>query len=112
MSLVTAGLDHDSRPRILNLLKEPQVAKEPRVMLGRPQDELPEWVTRITFVNKGNVEVGRKEDVVKSVQRHVALHKKIVSFPSDGRRNDKEGRVVVDMKNTNIAYGNRKVPWP
>ena len=80
-------------------------------MLGlRPQDEIPEWVTHVAFVNKGNVEVGRKEDVVKSVQQHVALQKSIASFPSGGyQRNEKDGKVVVDIKNANIAYGNRKV---
>ncbi|KAF8634670.1 hypothetical protein AX15_000771 [Amanita polypyramis BW_CC] len=106
------GLDHESRPRILELLRELHAAKKPRIIMGlRAQDNIPEWITHIAFVNKGKVEVGGKDGVLPIVRQHVVMERK--NAASSGRifNEDKKkgGKLVVEMKNVNIAYENRKV---
>ncbi|KAM6504083.1 P-loop containing nucleoside triphosphate hydrolase protein [Amanita muscaria] len=102
------GLDKESRPRLLDLLRELHSAKQPRVIMGlRAQDEIPSWVTHVAFVNKGRVQVGRKDDMLQNIEAHILESVTPLSKMATG--SEKKGRTVVDIKNANIAYDNRKV---
>lgn len=108
------GLDHESRPRILELLRELHVSKKPRVIMGlRAQDDIPEWISHVAFVNNGTLQVGKKEEMSRKIRQHVASENKNAIFLNwnrpAGREQSTEGKIVVDIKNANVAYENRKV---
>ena len=110
--LLLAGLDVENRFKVLELLKELHAAKKPRIIMGlRMQDEIPDWITHIAFADKGKVRVGGKDEILRSLQRHVTMeygNTAQVNQPTV-RDQGSGGRVVVAIEGANIQYGQRKV---
>ncbi|KAF5380371.1 hypothetical protein D9615_004509 [Tricholomella constricta] len=101
------GLDVQSRPRLLEVLRALHTARAPRVVLGlRTQDPVPEWVTHVAFVNNGRVVAGPKEEVLPAVEHIVATAS---TKEAPVVRASERGELLVDMKGINVKYGTRTV---
>ncbi|KAG5643206.1 hypothetical protein DXG03_001370, partial [Asterophora parasitica] len=99
------GLDVQSRPKLLEVLRALHTARAPRVILGlRTQDDVPEWVTHVAFVKGGEVIAGPKEEVLPAVE-----HISTTSGTGEVLKARPTGELVVDMQNVNVKYGNRAV---
>ncbi|PFH48543.1 hypothetical protein AMATHDRAFT_81756 [Amanita thiersii Skay4041] len=109
------GLDVKTRPKLVELLRDLHVARKPRIMVGlRTQDEIPDWITHVAFVKRDQIDVGKKEEVMRSVRAHVVIQQKLLEGAQSGVKSNvitekRPGRVVVSMKNANIQYENRQV---
>jgi hypothetical protein len=83
------------------------LAKNPRIILGlRKQDPIPEWITHAAIVDDGRVQAGKKQDVLSSMTRQATISKTQtdIHIPQTA-----QGKVLVDLKNVNVAYNTVKV---
>ncbi|KAK2461100.1 hypothetical protein APHAL10511_006879 [Amanita phalloides] len=106
------GLDDKGRSQILALLRDLHVAKKPRVIMGlRAQDDIPDWITHVAFVNKGELQVGEKEKILASVQQHVATERDAThqNRNKSDRDPNTKGKVIVEMQNATVQYEERRV---
>jgi hypothetical protein len=80
----------------------------------RPQDPVPDWISHLAFVRDGRVTTGAKQDVLASIPSSAHV------FPVAGETSNssafmnesitqQEPKVLVDMKNINVQYQDRKV---
>jgi hypothetical protein len=108
----TAGLDVKNRPTLLSLLHSLHVARSPRIILAlRPQDPIPDWITHLALVHQGTVTTGKKEDVLASDAVRRAIREETADIGTTSARRN-EGKVLVDMNNVKVSYGERKVRIP
>lgn len=103
-------MDVQTRKLLLSLLEELHRAPEPpHIIIGsRIQDPIPEWTTHLAIIHKdGTVQTGPKDGLMSTISSHQTSSFRATSHqPVIKRDLDK---VLVDMQNLNVAYGNRKV---
>ena len=106
---ISGGLDVKSRPTLASLLHSLHISRNPRIILGlRSQDPMPDWISHVALVNEGRVTTGRKE-VVLAVETAATVAKASSkdTIPKTGQ--SVAGKVLVDLKNVKVIYGERKV---
>jgi hypothetical protein len=108
-AFASGGLDVNSRPILASLLHSLHTSKNPRIILGlRLQDPVPEWISHVALINQGRVTTGRKEAVLTAkLAAGGAQGVSKDSVPRSGP--DIPGKVLVDLKNVKIIYGERQV---
>jgi hypothetical protein len=108
-AFASGGLDVNSRPILTSLLHSLHTSKNPRIILGlRLQDPVPEWISHVALINQGRVTTGRKEAVLTAkLAAGGAQGVSKDSVPRSGP--DISGKVLVDLKNVKIIYGERQV---
>jgi hypothetical protein len=78
------------------------------ILALRSQDPIPDWITHLAVVHQGKVASGKKEEILASDAAMQTIRDQAdEQKPSVIKR--KEGRVLVDMKNVKVSYGERKV---
>jgi ATPase subunit of ABC transporter with duplicated ATPase domains len=78
--------------------------QNPLVILGlREKDPVPDWISHVAVVGDGSVRVGRKEDMVQPEKAYP------VAVPSSRPPPSTDGKILVEMKNVNVVYGDRHV---
>ncbi|EGO00556.1 hypothetical protein SERLA73DRAFT_104866 [Serpula lacrymans var. lacrymans S7.3] len=106
------GLDVNSRPTLLSVLHSLHVACKPRIIMGlRTQDPLPDWISHLAVVRDGIVITGKKDEVLDLEANRKDKIDEARSVGSTYTRQVQadDGKVVVDMKNVNVGYQDRKV---
>jgi ABC-type uncharacterized transport system ATPase subunit len=102
----SGGLDVQSRPNLTALLHSLHVSRNPWIILGlRQQDPIPPWVTHVALVNQGRVITGKKEDILVD---NAALGVN-EAISRDKNRTHGLGKVLVDLNNVGVKYGERQV---
>ena len=106
--LVLAGLDFKTRPTLLSLLHSVHVSNNPHIIMGlRLQDPIPEWITHIAFVQGGHVETGERATILEKLRSHTCeAARSAVALKSRA-----EAGILVDMRNVNVRYHERRVRW-
>ncbi|KAF8546650.1 P-loop containing nucleoside triphosphate hydrolase protein [Imleria badia] len=106
------GLDVNSRPTLLSVLRSLHEARRPRIIRGlRMQDPIPDWITHLALVSDGRVFTGTKEEVLATQELHKTTEDGSISIDATAltKRTVDEGKPVVVLRNVNVAYGERKV---
>ncbi|KZO92288.1 P-loop containing nucleoside triphosphate hydrolase protein [Calocera viscosa TUFC12733] len=106
------GLDPLHRANLLTLLHALHAQRTPRILLAlRPQDPLPDWVSHVALVSSGQVRTGPKAEFQEELEKHHvhSVGRGGVSEEEIRKRRKEGGEVLVDMKDVNIAYEDRKV---
>ena len=77
----------------------------------RTQDPVPEWISHVAIVRDGIVVTGKKDAVLaEEEKRRISIEgTRSVSMAGIKRLVADESRPVVEMKNVNVAYHERKV---
>ncbi|KAK7691950.1 hypothetical protein QCA50_005355 [Cerrena zonata] len=104
------GLDVQTRKLLLSLLEELHRAPEPPhiIMGSRIQDPIPDWTTHLAIIHKdGTVQTGPKEDLMPTITSHQTSSSQTTSHQHAIKRD--LDRVLIDMQDLNVAYGDRKV---
>ncbi|KAH7920601.1 P-loop containing nucleoside triphosphate hydrolase protein [Leucogyrophana mollusca] len=105
------GLDFNNRPTLLSVLHSLHISNSPRIIMGlRMQDPVPEWITHLALVKDGKVFAGTKDEVLaeyaaqalRDEEKRSSNVSRIVSGT------DEEGKAVVDMKNVNVIYEQKR----
>lgn len=100
-----AGLDVQSRPALLELLRSLHSTRAPRIIIGlRTQDPIPDWITHVAFVQGGSVIAGPKDTILTAVKNHNKIPTDKAPTATAPR-----GKLLVEMKNVNVKYGPRTV---
>ncbi|TRM59938.1 P-loop containing nucleoside triphosphate hydrolase protein [Schizophyllum amplum] len=100
------GLDVQSRPRLLETLKELHDACAPHILLGlRTHDDVPDWITHLALVRGDRVITGEKEPVLADEAAHQARTQAAESVAQIAPA----GKVVVDLQDVGVKYGARTV---
>lgn len=104
---ITAGLDVQNRPEMLDILHSLHSARAPRIIIGlRIQDSVPEWISHIALVNGGRVITGTKDDILASEHLQAAVEKTPAASNADRAT---PGDVLIEMKNVGVKYSTRTV---
>jgi hypothetical protein len=116
-----AGLDVSTRKSILEILHEVHSHRSPRIVLGnRLQDGIPDWVSHVAFIEPSAdsrssswvVRTGKADEMKERIARYQAemsvSSSAAVAQPSI--RHD--GEVLVELKDVNVSYHERKVSIP
>lgn len=107
-----AGLDVNSRPILLSLLKSLHEAHHPRIIIGlRMQDPVPDWITHLALVSDGKILTGTKEEILEKqrllkVEEDATISK---TSSTSAKQIENNGKPVVVLRNVNVSYGERKV---
>ncbi|GAA5832934.1 hypothetical protein JCM11251_000536 [Rhodosporidiobolus azoricus] len=120
------GLDASSRALLVDLLTSLHASRSPRVLLVlRPQDELPPFVTHIALVDAktpGGLTLGTKEEILalKEAQNLLAAgeaertatkarkERRRVEAEEATRQEEEEGKerkAIVELRGVNVTYG-------
>ncbi|KAK4058013.1 hypothetical protein OIO90_000752 [Microbotryomycetes sp. JL221] len=121
------GLDVDSRPQLIQLLTKLHHDRKPRILwILRAQDELPDCVTHVALLGSksGEITLGTKDEILKTTRAKELLNQGILerqklkdrqlAFEQARTRrqqdnNKQQGKVLVELKHVNVAYGPRRV---
>lgn len=115
------GLDVASRGILTSLLSSLHRSRTPRVLLVlRPQDELPEFITHIALVGneKNEIEFGTRDVVLSGEKAKVLVAAGVKQRERSQKQKDlrreratakPSGRPLVELKGVNVAYQDRKV---
>lgn len=107
-----AGLDVNSRPTLLSVLRSLHEARRPRIIIGlRMQDPIPDWISHLALVSDGKVLTGTKEEILEKQEFHEVKEGRVTLMNSttSAKRTEGEGQPVVILRNVNVSYGERKV---
>ncbi|GAA5978463.1 hypothetical protein JCM11641_007954 [Rhodosporidiobolus odoratus] len=116
------GLDVSSRALLVDLLTALHASRSPRVLLVlRPQDELPPFVTHIALVDAkqpGSLTLGPKEQVLGTPEAQALLEAGQAQRAAtksrkerriqEAKEHEKEGegrKAVIELKKINVSYG-------
>jgi hypothetical protein len=107
-----AGLDVNTRPVLLNVLRSLHETRKPRIIMGlRMQDPVPDWISHVALVKGGIVIAGGKDEILSKhadVRVGEAEHTTASTSQSYPQAGLDHGKPVVDMKNVNVSYDTRK----
>ncbi|GAA5899621.1 uncharacterized protein JCM6883_005276 [Sporobolomyces salmoneus] len=132
-----SGLDVASRQLLINLLESLHAQRSPRILLVlRPQDPLPHFVTHLALVQDStssegvpaSVQFGTKAEMLeteeakelfrKGEEERIALRERKErnelerrNSKSSGREPEREGKKLIELKGVNVTYG-REVERP
>ncbi|KAF9473071.1 P-loop containing nucleoside triphosphate hydrolase protein [Pholiota conissans] len=100
------GLDPPSRKALNETLEQLHHARSPRMIIGlRNGEEIPHWITHALEIEGGSA-IARK----LSPPDYVAhLSQKVATGTTPKTSKAAPTSLIVDMKDVNVAYGNRKV---
>lgn len=98
-----AGLDASSRKAMSEALQQLHHDRSPRIILGlRKGEDIPSWITHV-------LEINGRAAMPRSVTQAAGLTFK--SLREEPRKDieRKVGKLLVDMQDVNVTYGDRKV---
>jgi ABC-type molybdenum transport system ATPase subunit/photorepair protein PhrA len=113
------GLDVESRQSLIELLENLHSNESPRVLLVlRPQDSLPRFVTHLALVQGATVKLGTKQDILATDQAKLWFEKgKLETNALQQRRQLQRQRQtqrqleepssskLIELENVNVVYG-------
>ncbi|KAH0829066.1 P-loop containing nucleoside triphosphate hydrolase protein [Lanmaoa asiatica] len=106
------GLDTNSRPTLLSVLRSLHEARRPRIIIGlRMQDPIPDWITHLPLVSNGKVITGIKEEIIEKQELHEAEEDRATLMASitPAKQTEHEGKPVVVLRNVGVSYGECRV---
>lgn len=107
------GLDVNTRPILLNVLRSLHESRSPRIIMGlRMQDPVPDWISHIALVTGETILTGVKDEIMsKHAEHHAkeAENRTASTTQSYLQPGLDHGKPVVDMRDVNVSYGPRKV---
>ncbi|KAG1726954.1 P-loop containing nucleoside triphosphate hydrolase protein [Suillus paluster] len=110
------GLDVNTRPILLNVLRSLHESRSPRIIMGlRMQDPIPDWISHVALVRGETIVTGSKDEILsKHADHHVqeAENRMASTTQSYLQPGLDHGKPVVDMKSVNVSYGTRKATPP
>lgn len=110
--LYIAGLDVNTRPILLNVLRSLHETCKPRIIMGlRMQDPVPDWISHVALVRDGTVMAGDKDNILSEhAGHHAREHEPTTENTTQSylQLGLDQGKPVVGMKNVNVSYDTRK----
>ncbi|KAG2102843.1 uncharacterized protein F5147DRAFT_809932 [Suillus discolor] len=107
------GLDVNTRPILLNILRSLHEFRSPRIIMGIwIQDPVPDWISHVALVTGETILTGVKDEIMsKHAEYHAkeAEHRMASTTQSYLQSGLNHGKPVVNMKNVNVSYSPRKV---
>ncbi|KAG2050926.1 hypothetical protein BDR06DRAFT_1010868 [Suillus hirtellus] len=113
--LYPAGLNVNTRPTLLNILRSLHESRSLRIIMGLwIQDSVPDRLSHIALVMGETILTGVKDEILSKYAEHQvnakeAEHRMVSTTQSYLQSDLDHGKPVVDMKNVNVSYGPRKV---
>ncbi|KAF8901898.1 P-loop containing nucleoside triphosphate hydrolase protein [Gymnopilus junonius] len=102
------GLDPPSRKALTETLQRLHSEKSPRIIIGlRKGEEVPSWITHVLEIEGGTARTWEASEF--SPQLPWRLKFEIESSTPPPTQRQSEGALLVDMRDVNVAYGDRKV---
>lgn len=120
----TAGLDTSSRTLLVTLLDKLQSTQSPRVLLVlRPQDPLPKFISHIALVSPDNsIKFGTSTSILSTSEAQELINegtkerekaeerrRKRLEVKEQDEEKVVEGKKLVELKGVNVSYSDRKV---
>jgi len=108
---LVAGVDVNTRPILLNVLRSLHETRKPRIIMGlRMQDPLPDWISHVALVRGGTVITGTKDEIISKHADHPAREAEhtVNTTGSYLQLGLDHGKPVVGMRNVNVSYDTRK----
>lgn len=110
------GLDAATRALLSTILQERHAARDPRILLIlRAQDEVPEFVSHVVFINEsGKVHAGEKQEVLQvmrradqSAARHGSYERVKVLASEQHARTPSSGEALVSFTDVGVQYAGK-----
>ena len=101
-----AGLDPPSRSALTSILQQLHLEGSPRIIIGlRKGESVPPWITHVMEIEGGTASTKRLSSATFRQHFETSSEKvdQLSALPSNN------GRLLVDMRNVNVSYSNRKV---
>ncbi|KDR69798.1 hypothetical protein GALMADRAFT_145195 [Galerina marginata CBS 339.88] len=103
------GLDPPSRKSLTETLQKLHQDRSPRIIIGlRKGEEIPSWITHILEIDRGTAKA-RETSQSAHGHPHIPVPASGVHASELTQLTRSGEHLLVDMKNVNVAYGDRKV---